>query len=75
MRRFHVWLAVGGLAAFIGVPSTLPAQGFSVNEHSTCAMGRAGTAVASPCADGSAIFFNPAKRAEIDYVRTVLIYQ
>ncbi|MEO8138749.1 MAG: outer membrane protein transport protein [Gemmatimonadota bacterium] len=60
MRRFHVWLAVGGLAALTGVPVTLAAQGFSVNEHSTCAMGRAGTAVASPCADGSAIFFNPA---------------
>ncbi len=60
MRRFHVWMAVGALAAFAGVPIALPAQGFSVNEHSTCAMGRAGTAVAAPCADGSAIFFNPA---------------
>ncbi len=60
MRRFHVWLAVGGLAALSGVPTSLAAQGFGVYEHSTCAMGRAGTAVASPCADGSAIFFNPA---------------
>jgi long-chain fatty acid transport protein len=39
---------------------SLAAQGFGVYEHSTCAMGRAGTAVAAPCADGSAIFFNPA---------------
>ena len=60
MRRFPVWLAVSGLVAFAGAPASLTAQGYSVNEHSTCAMGRAGTAVASPCADGSAIFFNPA---------------
>jgi long-chain fatty acid transport protein len=60
MRRYHVWLAVGGLAALTGVPFSLSAQGFSVNEHSTCAMGRAGTAVAAPCADGSAIYYNPA---------------
>lgn len=60
MRRFHVWLAVGGLAALTGVPISVSAQGFSVNEHSTCAMGRAGTAVAAPCADGSAIYYNPA---------------
>jgi long-chain fatty acid transport protein len=36
------------------------AQGYGVYEHGTCAMGRAGTAVASPCPDGSTIFFNPA---------------
>lgn len=64
MRRFHVWLAAGGLVATLGVPVALSAQGFSVNEHSTCAMGRAGTAVAAPCADGSAIFFNPAGLAD-----------
>jgi long-chain fatty acid transport protein len=60
MRRFHVWLAVGGLVALTGVPGSLAAQGFSVNEHSTCAMGRAGTGAADPCPDGSAIFMNPA---------------
>ncbi len=36
------------------------AQGFSVYEDSACATGRAGAGVAEPCADGSAIFFNPA---------------
>jgi len=60
MRRFHVWLAVGALVAFVGTPSLATAQGFSVNEHSTCAMGRAGTAVAAPCNDGSAMVYNPA---------------
>jgi long-chain fatty acid transport protein len=72
MRRFHVWLAVGGLAALTGVPISLSAQGFSVNEHSTCAMGRAGTAVASPCADGSAIFFNPAGVASMEKGKTTI---
>ena len=53
MRRFALLL-------FAGVPSLLGAQGFGVYEHNTCAMGRAGVAAANPCADGSAIFFNPA---------------
>lgn len=65
MRRFHVWLAVGGLIALTGVPGSLAAQGFSVNEHGTCAMGRAGTAVADPCPDGSAIYYNPAGVASV----------
>jgi long-chain fatty acid transport protein len=65
MRRFHVWMAAGGLAALASFPGVLRAQGFSVNEHSTCAMGRAGTAVASPCDDASAIVFNPAGLASM----------
>ena len=53
MRRFTLLLLAG-------VPSLLAAQGFGVYEHGTCTMGRAGVAAAAPCADGSAIFFNPA---------------
>lgn len=53
MRRF-TWLL---LAA---IPSLLGAQGFGVYELNTCTMGRGGVAAAHPCADGSAIFFNPA---------------
>src|SRR5437879_39846 len=48
-----------------GVPAVLAAQGFSLYEQGTCAMGRAGTGVAAPCADGSAIFFNPAGLAGV----------
>lgn len=53
---------VGRLALWLllGVPAGLGAQGFGVYEHGTCTMGRAGVAAASPCNDGSAIFFNPA---------------
>lgn len=72
MRRYHVWLAVGGLAALLGVPVSLRAQGYSVNEHGTCAMARGGTATASPCADGSAIFYNPAGLAALRKGRGVV---
>jgi len=53
MRRFALLLCAG-------FPSLVAAQGFGVYEHNTCAMGRAGVAAASPCADGSGIFFSPA---------------
>jgi long-chain fatty acid transport protein len=56
MRRFALWL----LLLFAGIPSVVAAQGFGVYEHSTCAMARAGVTAASPCADGSAIYFSPA---------------
>jgi long-chain fatty acid transport protein len=59
MRRFLVWMAAGALAGAVA-PSGLSAQGYGIYEHGTCMMGRAGTGVASPCSDGSAIFFNPA---------------
>jgi long-chain fatty acid transport protein len=66
MRRSHAWLAAGGLVAAMAVPLPLVAQGFSVNEHSTCAMGRAGTGAAMPCPDGSAMAFNPAGLASLE---------
>ena len=72
MRRFHVWLALGGLVALTGLPGSLWAQGYSVNEHSTCAMARAGTAVADPCPDGSAIYYNPAGLTQTGKGRTVV---
>ena len=46
--------------ALTALPGTVLAQGFQVNEHGTCVMGRAGTGVASPCSDGSSIYYNPA---------------
>src|SRR2546425_5997114 len=56
MRRYALsalWLS------FAAVPALLAAQGFGIYEQGTCSMGRAGTGVAAPCADGSAMFFNP----------------
>src|SRR5437899_947395 len=48
------------LVLFAGCPALLGAQGFGIYEQGACSMGRAGTGVAAPCSDGSAIFFNPA---------------
>jgi long-chain fatty acid transport protein len=51
------------LAACVSVFSVaqrVNAQGYGLYEQGTCQMGRAGAGVASPCDDGSAVFFNPA---------------
>ena len=48
------------LVLLAGFPALLGAQGFGIYEQGACSMGRAGTGVAAPCSDGSAIFFNPA---------------
>jgi long-chain fatty acid transport protein len=47
-------------AATVLMAPSANAQGFGVYEQGACVMGRAGTGVASPCSDGSTIFFNPA---------------
>src|SRR2546427_13176885 len=56
MRR-NAWSA---LVLPLGLPALLPAQGFGIYEHNSCTRARGGVAAASPCPDGSAIFFNPA---------------
>jgi long-chain fatty acid transport protein len=48
------------LASIVFFSHSASAQGFSVYEQGTCTMAQAGAAVASPCNDASAIFFNPA---------------
>ncbi len=61
MQRFR--LLAASLALLAGITLTVrsvSAQGYGVYEQGTCVMGRAGTGVASPCSDGSSIFFNPA---------------
>lgn len=60
MQRQRLWLLVGLVA--IGLASATPAaaQGYGVYEQSACASGRGGAGVASPCADGSSVYFNPA---------------
>jgi long-chain fatty acid transport protein len=58
MPRHLVLFALG--AAALGIARDARAQGFQVNEHGSCVMARGGTGAAKPCADGSAMFFNPA---------------
>lgn len=60
MRHTCVSIAIGIATAAAATARALAAQGFGIYEQGTCAMGRAGTGVAAPCQDGSAIFFNPA---------------
>ncbi|WP_240328137.1 OmpP1/FadL family transporter [Salinibacter ruber] len=48
------------LVAGLWAPSLVQAQGFGVYEQGSCAMARAGAAVADGCSDGSSIYFNPA---------------
>ena len=69
MRRFALLLLAGASSLVAASPRTLGAQGFGVYEHNSCAMGRAGVTAARPCADGSAIFFNPAGLAGLPGTR------
>jgi long-chain fatty acid transport protein len=57
-RLFSLCIALA--ACSLLAASGALAQGFGVYEQGTCAMGRAGTGVASPCGDASSFFFNPA---------------
>jgi long-chain fatty acid transport protein len=56
MQRFVRY----ALLLSLSVPASLTAQGFAVNELGTCSMGRGGVSAARPCADGSAVWYNPA---------------
>jgi long-chain fatty acid transport protein len=52
---------VAAFAAGLTLPAaSVSAQGFGIYEQGTCVMARAGAGVAQPCADGSAIYINPA---------------
>lgn len=60
MRRTPAFLALVVVAWCLMGSSVAWAQGYSVYEQSACMTGRGGAGVASPCADGSAVYFNPA---------------
>jgi long-chain fatty acid transport protein len=47
-------------------PAALHAQAFGLNEIGSCAIGRAFAVTASPCADASAIFWNPAAATRLN---------
>ena len=58
--RLSPGAAMSVLVATALFSSSAHAQGYGVYEQGSCVMGRAGTGVASPCGDGSSIYFNPA---------------
>ena len=60
MRRNAVLSVMVALTGLTFAAHDTLAQGFGVYEHDACMMGRAGTGVAAPCSNASAIFVNPA---------------
>src|SRR5262245_66062782 len=60
MGRHQLWTYVMASCLVLSASARAAAQGYGVYEQSACAMARAGAAVAAPCDDGSAIFYNPA---------------
>ncbi len=56
-------LAAAVLATAITFASGLRAQGIGINTHSACNSGRLEAVAGDPCADGSAVFYNPAALA------------
>ncbi len=71
-RQWHLRFALGTALLLGALPASAAAQGYSVNEHSACATGRAGTGVAAPCADGSAMVYNPAGLASLGKGKTLI---
>jgi long-chain fatty acid transport protein len=63
MRR-HVLVAGLALLTMVAV-TDVQAQGSAVYTHSACMSARNGAGVASPCTDGSAVFYNPAALATL----------
>ncbi len=59
MRTRHLRFLILSAALFV-VARDAHAQGYGVYEQSACMMGRGGAGVASPCDDGSAVYYNPA---------------
>ncbi|CAA9313269.1 MAG: hypothetical protein AVDCRST_MAG68-1374 [uncultured Gemmatimonadetes bacterium] len=53
-------MASAAVAACVAAGTPLHAQGSAVDQQSACMTGRVGTGVASPCDDGSAVYFSPA---------------
>ena len=62
MRRS---LAIAGaVLACAAVGTPLRAQGSSVDQQSACMSGRVGAGIATPCDDGSAVYYSPAALAD-----------
>ncbi len=60
MDRCQVWRCLTAWCLVLAASERAAGQGYGIYEMGACAMARAGAAVAAPCEDGSAIFFNPA---------------
>lgn len=66
VNRKVILVGMAAIAAMALAPSRAAAQGYGVYEQSACMLGAAGAGVASPCDDGSAMYFNPAALTTIE---------
>lgn len=66
MKRW--WIAAAGLLAGA---APLGAQGLNVATQSACMSGRVNAGIATPCDDGSAVYYNPAGIALLPAVATI----
>ncbi len=64
LPRLRKRFLVGLCSLLLSLPAL--GQGFSLNPPGTCTLGRGGTGVAQPCADGSAVALNPAGLALVN---------
>jgi long-chain fatty acid transport protein len=64
MRRYLVAAGMAAATSLASAPA-LQAQGSAVYTQSACMSARNGAGVAAPCADGSAVFYNPAALATL----------
>jgi long-chain fatty acid transport protein len=62
-RGSRYWIAVSGLLI---TSVSAHAQGFGLNEISTCGLGRGFAAVATGCHDASTIYWNPAASTQLN---------
>ncbi|MFL5612285.1 MAG: OmpP1/FadL family transporter [Gemmatimonadaceae bacterium] len=62
-RGARYWIAVTGLLI---ANTSAHAQGFGLNEISTCGLGRGFAAVATGCHDASTIYWNPAASTQLN---------
>lgn len=64
--RYLLSLAVLSIGSIVALSSAARAQGFGLNEISTCGVGRAYSAVATGCHDASTIYWNPAASTSLN---------
>lgn len=65
LPRFTFTALLGGGLGAVCVAPRVHAQGFGLNEIGACAVARGFAVTGAPCADGSAIYWNPAATVQL----------
>jgi len=72
-RLLAAFTGVALTGAAVAAPSEVAAQGFGLNEIGSCAVARGFAVTSAPCADASAIYWNPAATAELAAKNTLSV--